>query len=76
MEGLNLLLNGFANSFTTVNLAACFIGALIGTVVGVLFLVVAIHRFRTTVDEHRDRRTKDGTHEEQRSAEAPPFRTW
>lgn len=36
MEGLNLLLNGFANSFTTVNLVACFIGALIGTIVGVL----------------------------------------
>jgi putative tricarboxylic transport membrane protein len=36
MEGLNLLLNGFANSFTVVNLTACFIGALIGTIVGVL----------------------------------------
>jgi putative tricarboxylic transport membrane protein len=36
MEGLNLLLNGFANSFTVVNLGACFIGALIGTIVGVL----------------------------------------
>ena len=36
MEGLSLLLNGFANSFTTVNLVACFTGALIGTVVGVL----------------------------------------
>src|SRR5450759_387105 len=36
MEGLNLLLNGFANSFTVVNLVACFIGALIGTIVGVL----------------------------------------
>lgn len=36
MEGLNLLLNGFANSFTVVNLSACFIGALIGTIVGVL----------------------------------------
>jgi putative tricarboxylic transport membrane protein len=36
MEGLNLLLTGFANSFTTVNLVACFAGALVGTVVGVL----------------------------------------
>src|SRR5512132_2699500 len=36
MSGFELLLNGFANSFTTVNLVACFIGALIGTVVGVL----------------------------------------
>jgi|RhiMethySRZTD1v2_1073278.scaffolds.fasta_scaffold92564_2 putative tricarboxylic transport membrane protein len=36
MSGWELLLNGFANSFTTVNLVACFVGALIGTVVGVL----------------------------------------
>ena len=36
MEGLSLLLNGFANSFPTVNLVACFTGALIGTLVGVL----------------------------------------
>ncbi len=36
MEGLSLLLGGFVNSFTTVNLVACFIGALIGTLVGVL----------------------------------------
>jgi putative tricarboxylic transport membrane protein len=36
MEGLGLLLSGFVGSLTTVNLAACFIGALIGTVVGVL----------------------------------------
>ncbi len=36
MSGFELLLNGFANSFTTVNLVACFVGALIGTVVGVL----------------------------------------
>jgi putative tricarboxylic transport membrane protein len=36
MSGFELLLNGFANSFTTVNLLACFVGALIGTVVGVL----------------------------------------
>ena len=36
MEGLGLLYNGFANSFTLVNLTACFIGALIGTVVGTL----------------------------------------
>jgi putative tricarboxylic transport membrane protein len=36
VDALNLLLTGFANSFTTVNLLACFIGALIGTVVGVL----------------------------------------
>ena len=36
MEGLSLLYSGFINSFTTVNLVACFIGALIGTVVGVL----------------------------------------
>jgi putative tricarboxylic transport membrane protein len=36
MEGLNLLYSGFINSLTTVNLVACFIGALVGTVVGVL----------------------------------------
>jgi putative tricarboxylic transport membrane protein len=36
LDSLTLLLNGFANSFTTVNLVACFMGALIGTVVGVL----------------------------------------
>ncbi len=36
MEGLGLLLTGFANSFTTVNLVACFTGAVIGTLVGVL----------------------------------------
>ena len=36
MEGLGLLYSGFANSFTTVNLVACFIGVLIGTIVGVL----------------------------------------
>jgi putative tricarboxylic transport membrane protein len=36
MEGLHLLLNGFASSFTVVNLVACFIGALVGTLVGVL----------------------------------------
>ena len=36
MEGLELLLSGFANSLTTANLVACFFGALIGTLVGVL----------------------------------------
>lgn len=36
MEGFALLYNGFINSFTTVNLVACFVGALIGTLVGVL----------------------------------------
>lgn len=36
MEGLGLLFNGFAQSFTVVNLVACFIGALVGTIVGVL----------------------------------------
>ena len=36
MEGLSLLYNGFANSFTLVNLVACFTGALIGTIVGTL----------------------------------------
>src|SRR3954465_12275857 len=30
------LLNGFVQSFTAVNLGACFLGALIGTIVGVL----------------------------------------
>jgi putative tricarboxylic transport membrane protein len=36
MEGLGFLYNGFVNSLTMVNLMACFLGALIGTVVGVL----------------------------------------
>ena len=36
MEGLDLLFSGFVNSLTTVNLVACFIGALVGTLVGVL----------------------------------------
>ena len=36
MEGLHQLLNGFINSLSLVNLLACFIGALVGTVVGVL----------------------------------------
>jgi putative tricarboxylic transport membrane protein len=36
VQGLDLLLTGFANSFTTVNLVACFTGVFIGTVVGVL----------------------------------------
>ncbi len=36
MEGLELLYNGFVNSLTMVNLVACFSGALIGTLVGVL----------------------------------------
>jgi putative tricarboxylic transport membrane protein len=36
MEGWNLLLAGFANSFTLTNLVACFAGSLIGTIVGVL----------------------------------------
>jgi putative tricarboxylic transport membrane protein len=36
VEGLSLLYNGFVNSLTMVNLFACFIGALIGTIVGVL----------------------------------------
>jgi putative tricarboxylic transport membrane protein len=36
MEGLSLLYSGFVNSFTLVNLVACFVGALIGTIVGVL----------------------------------------
>ena len=36
MQGLELLLTGFASSLTTANLVACFVGALIGTLVGVL----------------------------------------
>jgi putative tricarboxylic transport membrane protein len=36
MEGLSLVYSGFVNSFTLVNLVACFVGALIGTIVGVL----------------------------------------
>jgi putative tricarboxylic transport membrane protein len=36
MEGIGLLYSGFVNSLTTVNLVACFMGALIGTLVGVL----------------------------------------
>ena len=36
MEGWAFLLNGFANSFTLLNLLACFIGAFIGTIIGVL----------------------------------------
>ncbi len=36
MEGLGFLYNGFINSITMVNLVACFLGALIGTIVGVL----------------------------------------
>jgi putative tricarboxylic transport membrane protein len=36
MEGLGLLFSGFVSSLTTVNLVACFIGALVGTLVGVL----------------------------------------
>ena len=36
MDGLALLYSGFINSFTVVNLIACFIGVLIGTIVGVL----------------------------------------
>ena len=36
MEGLSLLYTGFVNSLTTVNLVACFVGALVGTLVGVL----------------------------------------
>jgi putative tricarboxylic transport membrane protein len=36
VEGLGLLYNGFVNSLTMVNLFACFIGALVGTIVGVL----------------------------------------
>lgn len=36
MEGLGLLYGGFVSSLTLVNLLACFAGALIGTIVGVL----------------------------------------
>jgi putative tricarboxylic transport membrane protein len=36
MEGLSQLMNGFINSMTFTNLSACFIGALVGTIVGVL----------------------------------------
>ncbi len=36
MDGLSLLYNGFVNCFTLVNLTACFIGVLVGTIVGVL----------------------------------------
>ncbi len=36
MEGLHQLLNGFINSLSMVNLFACFVGALVGTVAGVL----------------------------------------
>ncbi|MCC7483663.1 MAG: tripartite tricarboxylate transporter permease [Burkholderiales bacterium] len=36
MDALGLLVGGFASSLTTVNLAACLLGALVGTVVGVL----------------------------------------
>ena len=36
IESLHQLFNGFAHSLTTVNLLACFLGALIGTIVGVL----------------------------------------
>jgi len=36
MEAIGLLLNGFANSLTTVNLIACFVGVVVGTIVGVL----------------------------------------
>jgi putative tricarboxylic transport membrane protein len=36
MESFDLLLTGFANSFTAVNLAGCFVGVFIGTLVGVL----------------------------------------
>ncbi len=36
IEGLNQLFKGFVNSLTMVNLLACFFGALIGTIVGVL----------------------------------------
>jgi putative tricarboxylic transport membrane protein len=36
IEGLNLLFNGFIQSLSWVNLTACFLGALIGTIVGVL----------------------------------------
>lgn len=36
MEGFALLMKGFASAMTLVNLMACFLGALIGTIVGVL----------------------------------------
>jgi putative tricarboxylic transport membrane protein len=36
IEGINQLFNGFVNSLTMANLLACFFGALIGTIVGVL----------------------------------------
>jgi len=36
LQGLHHLLNGFVHSLTMVNLLACFFGALIGTIVGVL----------------------------------------
>ena len=36
MEGMTLLYDGFVNSLSAVNLIACFIGVLVGTVVGVL----------------------------------------
>jgi putative tricarboxylic transport membrane protein len=36
IEGLHQLFNGFVHSLTMVNLLACFFGALIGTIVGVL----------------------------------------
>ena len=36
MEGLSPLLNGFMNSLSLVNLVACFTGALVGTIIGVL----------------------------------------
>jgi putative tricarboxylic transport membrane protein len=36
MEGFSPLLNGFMNSLSLVNLVACFTGALVGTIIGVL----------------------------------------
>jgi putative tricarboxylic transport membrane protein len=36
LQGLHQLYNGFVHSLTMVNLLACFFGALIGTIVGVL----------------------------------------
>ncbi|MCL2670291.1 MAG: tripartite tricarboxylate transporter permease, partial [Syntrophaceae bacterium] len=36
IENLQFLLNGFIQSLTPVNLTACFLGALVGTVVGIL----------------------------------------
>ena len=44
MEGLGLLYTGFVNSFTLVNLVACFVGALIGTIVGVLIITSEVER--------------------------------